>query len=212
MTSMFVLWAGALLFFGGPVTEVSITPMNEQTSVLIAIDGDFEFRDFLMEGPHRLVVDLIGAQNALPRDESPVNRGGIRTARSSQYSADIVRVVFELTDKIGYSVTRDQRGVRVTLETPEVADFESWSSGSSMTAIDPTNLTPETVTAPPQQSQAERIDLSYVQEPLASVLLAFANFSGKSVVLKLYGTTDVGGVVVIDLRKSDVLRDHASRN
>ncbi len=55
MTSMFALWAGALLFFGGPVTEVSITPMNEQTSVLIAIDGDVEFRDFLMEGPHRLI-------------------------------------------------------------------------------------------------------------------------------------------------------------
>ena len=34
----------------------------------------------------------------------------------------------------------------------------------------------------------------------------------RCVVLKLYGTTDVGGVVVIDLRKSDVLRDHASRN
>ncbi len=34
----------------------------------------------------------------------------------------------------------------------------------------------------------------------------------RCVVLKLYGTTDVGGVVVIDVRKSDILRDHASRN
>ena len=186
MTSMFALWAGALLLFGGPVTEVSITPRNEQTSVLIAIDGDVEFRDFLMEGPHRLVVDLMGAQNALPRNEfSLVNRGGIQTVKASQYSADIVRVVFELTDKVGYSVSRDERGVRVTLETPEVADFESWSSGTSVTAFDPRNRTSETVAAPPQQSQAELIDLSYVQEPLASVLLAFANFSGKSIVAGL---------------------------
>jgi hypothetical protein len=32
------------------------------------------------------------------------------------------------------------------------------------------------------------------------------------VVLKLYGTTDSGGVVVVDVRKNDVLRDHPSRN
>ena len=34
----------------------------------------------------------------------------------------------------------------------------------------------------------------------------------RCVVLKLYGTTDIGGVVVIDVRKSDLLRDHPSRN
>jgi hypothetical protein len=32
------------------------------------------------------------------------------------------------------------------------------------------------------------------------------------VVLKLFGVTDVGGVVVIDVRKSDILRNHPSRN
>jgi hypothetical protein len=34
----------------------------------------------------------------------------------------------------------------------------------------------------------------------------------RCVVLKLYGLTDVGGIVVIDVRKSDVLRDHPARN
>ena len=183
MTSMFAWWAGLLLSLGGPVTEVAITPIDDQTSVLIAIDGDVEFRDFLMEGPHRLVIDLIGAQNALPRDEfSHINRGGIRSVRASQYSADIVRVVFELTDKVSYAVRRDVRGLRITLHTAEVADFDPWSSGASMSTFESTSLTPETVAAPPQQSQADRIDLTYVEEPLASVLLAFATFSGKSIV------------------------------
>ena len=183
MTSMFAWWAGALLSLGGPVTEVAITPVNEQTSVLIAIDGDVEFRDFLMEGPHRLVIDLIGAQNALPSNEfSRVNRGGIRNVRASQYSADIVRVVLELTDKVGYSVMRDRRGLRVTLRNPGVADFDPWSSGTSMSTFEATSLTPARVAASPQQSQAEAISMSYVQEPLSSVLLAFANFSGKSIV------------------------------
>ena len=86
MTSMFALWTGALLALGGPVTEVAITPSAQRTNVLIAVDGDVEYRDFAMEGPYRLVVDLMGALHALPRDEfSDINRGGIRSVRTSQY-------------------------------------------------------------------------------------------------------------------------------
>jgi type IV pilus assembly protein PilQ len=183
MTSMFALWAGALLSLGGTVTEVAITPMGEQTSVLIAIEGDVKYRDFLMEGPHRLIVDLMGAQNALPRNEfSEVNRGGIRIVTARQYSEDVVRVVLELTDKVQYMVTRESRGVRITLENPQVAGFEPWSSGTTMSAFDPTNLTIADAPEAPQESQALRINLSVVSEPIQSVLLQFAVFSGKSVI------------------------------
>ena len=82
MTSMFALWAGALLALGGPVTEVTITPMATGTSVLIAVDGDVDYRDFTMEGPHRLVVDLMGSRHALPLENyTSVEGGGIRAVR-----------------------------------------------------------------------------------------------------------------------------------
>ena len=35
---------------------------------------------------------------------------------------------------------------------------------------------------------------------------------GERLGLKLYGATTSGGIVVIDVRKSDILRDHPSRN
>ena len=197
MTSMLALWVGALLFFGAPVTEVAITPMNEQTSVIIVIDGDVEFRDFLMEGPHRLIVDIIGAQNALPRNEfSPVNRGGIRTVRASQYSSDIVRVVLELSDKVTYTVTPDPRGLRVMLQAPGYADFEPWSSGTSTGAFEATSLASAAVAAPPQQSQAELISLTFAEEPLNSVLMLFANFSGKSIIPGLNVTGSVTAEII----------------
>jgi len=44
MTSIFALWTSALMAFGGPVTEVAITPMARQTSVLIAVDGDVQLQ------------------------------------------------------------------------------------------------------------------------------------------------------------------------
>ncbi|MBT6888649.1 MAG: AMIN domain-containing protein [Gemmatimonadales bacterium] len=184
MTSMFALWAGALLASGSPVTEVAITSVAEQTSVLIAVNGSVQHRAFTMEGPHRLVVDLMGAENALPRDEfTGVNRGGIRNVRASQYSAEVVRVVFELSEQMAYDITSDDDGLRITLQNPQVRGFEPWSSGASaMSAFDPTSLSLATGSQAQQLSQAERISMRWTEEPLQNVLLHFATFSGKSIV------------------------------
>jgi type IV pilus assembly protein PilQ len=212
MTSMFALWAGTLLALGGPVTEVTITPMASQTSVLIAVDGDVEYREFTMEGPHRLVVDLMGARHALPQDEfASINRGGIRSVRSSQYSDDVVRVVFVLDSRLGYTVMPDERGLRIELENP-TGHFEPWSSaGAAMpapptpvetaapTSMRTTRLAPtrRAMTAAQLQPQADarRISVTWTQAPINDVLLAFAAFSGKSIV----PGSNVTGFVTADI-------------
>jgi len=214
MTSIFALWTSALMAFGGPVTEVAITPMARQTSVLIAVDGDVEYRDFTMEGPNRLVVDLLGSRHALPRDNySDVNRGGIRSIRSSQYSADIVRVVLVLDEMVEYKIATDPRGLRITLDNPTGA-FAPWSSGTANAApaLDP-NDQPAATSAPPpsapaadvltphaplprQVSQQRRISITFTNTPIQDVLLAFASFSGKSIV----PGSNVSGIVTADIR------------
>lgn len=191
MTSMFALWAGTLLTLGGPVTELTITPMATQTSVLISIGGEVEYRDFQMEGPHRLVVDLIGATHALPQDNfASVNRGGILSMRTSQYSEDIVRVVLVLDRKLGYSVIPDTRGLRISLENP-TGDFEPWSSGSTTPYAESMALP-----APqPQAQEARRISVTWTEAPINDVLLAFAAFSGRSIV----PGSNVTGFVTADI-------------
>lgn len=194
MTSMFALWAGTLLALGGPVTELTITPMASQTSVLISIDGEVEYRDFQMEGPHRLVVDLIGATHALPQDDfAAVNRGGILSMRTSQYSEDVVRVVFVLDRKLGYSVVPDSRGLRISLENP-TGDFEPWSSGATTPPFDPTSLTPAAENTL-QAQEARRISVTWTEAPVNDVLLAFAAFSGRSIV----PGSNVQGFVTADI-------------
>lgn len=194
MTSMFALWAGTLLALGGPVTELTITPMASQTSVLISIDGEVEYRDFQMEGPHRLVVDLIGATHALPQDDfAAVNRGGILSMRTSQYSEDVVRVVFVLDRKLGYSVVPDSRGLRISLENP-TGDFEPWSSGATTPPFDPTSLTPAAENTL-QAQEARRISVTWTEAPINDVLLAFAAFSGRSIV----PGSNVQGFVTADI-------------
>jgi type IV pilus assembly protein PilQ len=189
MTSMFALWASTLLALGGTVTEVTITPMQSETSVLITVDGDVEFRDFTMEGPYRLVVDLMNARHALPQAEfASVNRGGIRSVRSSQYSDDVVRIVFVLEQRLGYTVLPDPDGLRIVMQNP-AGDFEPWSTGSGGASAFDRPATRSTALAAPAapvrqqaQSQARRMSITWVDTPINQVLLAFASYSGRSIV------------------------------
>ncbi len=185
MTSLFALWTSAVLALGGPVTEVAVTSAPQQTSVLISVDGSVEFRDFTMEGPNRLVVDLMGARHALPRDDfSDVNRGGIRTIRISQYSEDVVRVVLELDHKPGYVIAPDPRGIRITMDNADGA-FAPWSSGTVVADDTPAPAAARSErpsASTPQQSQKRPISITFTAAPIQDVLLAFANFSGKSIV------------------------------
>ncbi len=181
MTSMFVLWTSVLWALGGPVTEVAITPSATQTVVLIAVDGDVQYREFSMEGPNRLIVDLMGARHALPRDNyANVDRGGIQSVRTSQYSADVVRVVLVLNEKVGYSVTSDARGVRITLDNPAGASAP-WTSGTLASVPAEAARRAPAQTAP-QLSTAPRVSMTFNATPINDVLLAFSTFSGKSIV------------------------------
>jgi len=195
MSSIFALWASATLAWGGPVTGLSIAPVAERTEVVIAVDGDVEFRDFTMEGPSRLVVDLFGARNQLPRDDfMNVRRGGVNAIRTSQYSDEIVRIVLELTETVPYEVTADQGTLRIALASAS-GPFEPWSSEVSgiATAAAPPALVPAhaaqaSFTAPApaapvaQQQVATPIRIDFIDTPIAEVLLTFAEHSGRSIV------------------------------
>ncbi len=194
MTSMLALWASALLALGGPVTEVAIAPEAGQTSVIISVDGNTRYRDFTMQGPNRLVVDLMGARQALPQnDYLDVNRGGIVSVKSSQYSSDVVRVVFYLKKMVDYTINQDAKGLRITMRTSE-GDFEPWSSGlaapatprrtaSSAPQRDAEDAAPLGLgTESPQQDQRKRITITFTSSPIQDVLLSFSRFSGKSIV------------------------------
>jgi len=132
MMSIFALGVGLLMAADIPVTEVTIHPVAQETEIVIQVDGDPDYRDFLMEGPHRLVVDFMGAQHALPGDNfMDINRGGIRAVRTSQYSSEIVRVVVELERKVSYRIQEEDGRLRLRLENP-MGSFQPWSTASAL--------------------------------------------------------------------------------
>ena len=178
-TSILALWTGLLVAFGGPVREVRIAPTARTTDVVITTDAPVEFREFTMEGPARLVVDLMGAQLD---DDGPeyfeIQRGGIRSMRMSQYSEEMVRVTLELDEVVPYQVIRQGNGVRIALERRTGA-FEPWSAAVSQR--------PATRSAPraaqtQQVVETARITVDFMATPVEDVLFTFAEFSGRSIV------------------------------
>jgi type IV pilus assembly protein PilQ len=198
MTSFLHLLAGALVAMGGPVTGLSIQPAPERTEVVISMDGQAEYRDFTMEGPSRLVVDLLDSRLALPRENFlDLNRGGVRSIRTSQYSASIVRVVIDLERVVGYQILQGDGELRVVLENSGDT-FAPWSTvpaAASPAAFVPASAapvdaaltpTPEVASSPgallPPQEQGARITVTFSNTPIQEVLFTFAEFADRSIV------------------------------
>ena len=204
MTEVLALWTGLLLGTvgappAGTVTDVSVLPGMEQTEIVISVDGEVEYRDFTMEGPYRLIVDLMDAQHGLPRTNFyGVDRGGIRAIRTSQYSDRIVRVVFELDEMVGYQVMPEAGRLRVILSTRTGA-FEPWSTSGVRPEVEVEQTydpLPEVLASSTQSQEARRITINFENAPISDVLFTFAEFANRSIIAGADVTGEVSASIV----------------
>jgi len=112
----------------GEIRAVSVRPAAGQVEVVIDLQGAVLVRDFTLNGPARLVIDLVGARLTGPATlYDGQNRGGIRNVRYAQFKPDVVRVVIDLDVLKDYQVQRGAGQVRVSIGTERTA-FAAWSS------------------------------------------------------------------------------------
>lgn len=133
----------------GEVRAVSVAPVAGKVEVVIDLQGAVEVRDFTLERPARLVVDLLGAHLSAPATlYDGQNRGGVKDIRYAQFQPGVVRVVIELDALTDYQIQRGDGHVRVQLGSERTA-FGAWYSGqgSTASASPPPVATP--VEAPP---------------------------------------------------------------
>ena len=130
MTAILTLLIGLLLPATELVTGVSVVPSIDRTEILISVDGSVSYRAFSMEAPARIVVDLLNARHALSQEDFlDINRGGVLSVRTSQYSEDIVRIVVDLRGMTEYTVQQSDGAVRISLDNTG-GDFPPWQSPS----------------------------------------------------------------------------------
>jgi type IV pilus assembly protein PilQ len=114
----------------GEVRAVSVAPVAGKVEVVIDLQGAVEVRDFTLQRPARLVIDLLGAHLAVPATlYDGQNRGGVKDIRYAQFQPGVVRVVIELDALTDYQIQRGDGRVRVQLGSERTA-FAAWSSGN----------------------------------------------------------------------------------
>lgn len=115
------------------VTALSLVPGQGQAEVVIAISGPVTVQDFTVPTPHRIVVDVAGARlGSTGTAYDRIARGGITNIRTSQYRADVVRIVLDIDGPRAYSVTRTDGEIRVAIKGN--ATFAAWHSSGALLA------------------------------------------------------------------------------
>ena len=213
MLSLALAGGGIPVAEPGDVTGVEILfseslPSVRRTEVVISIEGRVETRDFTMEGPERIVIDLIGASFPFPQESlAGAARGGVLALRVSQYSEDVVRVVLQVAEPVGYFLSSGAGYVRISLENPG-GDFEPWAMERGPTALAQSQtigglaspgrrfdsaLAPISIPGrAPRQDFAEPITFYFSGVEIREVLSTFADFAGLSIVpsAQVSGTVD----------------------
>lgn len=176
----------------GQVVAVSLVPSPGRADFVISVRGAVTTRDFTLENPHRVVVDVSGATLATAGEPiyDGVARAGVRNVRIRQYTPSVVRVVLELDDAHAYTVSRDDDAIRVSFGADDA--FLAWSSGMPATARRADGQTgigsDEPVPAPAvpvrsAQRQEPRITVAWDRADIADVISGFSALSGRTIIL-----------------------------
>jgi type IV pilus assembly protein PilQ len=200
----------------GEVTGVSVLSAPGRAEVVVNVRGAVQVRDFMLNAPDRLVLDVVGATLASiggPYDGQ--KRAGVVNVRYSQFRPDVVRIVVHLDGVKDYQVARSDSDVRVSFAAAQ--GFAAWSSATAAPALaaagaeplrDVVEVRPAAepevkLTALKSQTgrlrlpgQQPRITVTWDRASIADVVAGFAAFSGRTIILG----KDIKGEVTAEIK------------
>jgi type IV pilus assembly protein PilQ len=166
------------------LTGLSVVPVADRTEVVIELDATVIASDYALNEPARLVLDLSGVTGVKPAQHA-IGRGGVRALRMSQFDETIARIVIDLDSEVQYDVQRSDNTLRISFPNP-AGSFEPWRSSVGTAAPPATQnaAAPAPAAAAPLVTRAQLppITVTFIEEPLANVLAAFAEFADRSIV------------------------------
>src|SRR5262249_57888516 len=127
--------------------EIRATPAAGQVTVSLLADGALSPRDFVLDNPPRVVIDLPGVKNDIRRRVVAVKSPLVSRVRVSQFQTapDLTtRVVIDLARPMPHAVVRD--GERISI----VVGGEAAAIAASPAAPAPPTRTTVVAPAPPE--------------------------------------------------------------
>ncbi len=89
--------------------EVEVRGVGDGTRIVLDLDGEVSHKSFTLSNPDRIVLDLVGADNAVRVTSRTVPAGPVKDVRISQYARDpqpVVRIVADLRQASSFEVSR----------------------------------------------------------------------------------------------------------
>lgn len=180
----------------GPAAEIvrgfRVVSEGDATRIVIETTGAVRYRDDFQPLPPRLTIELLGARPGLPLQEyDAIRRGGVRYVVASAPAPDRVRFDIALTGVTAYAVYQQGSQVHVTFENPGdpfspfVADGEAETApGGSVTAVSSPAAPLALHGSGPGLADidGEPISLSFQGADIETVIRAFGEMSGRSIV------------------------------
>jgi len=116
--------------------QVRVGPAG-QVRVSLLADGALRSRDFLLENPPRLVIDLQGVKNQVRRRVVPVRSGLVSRVRVSQFQSapePVTRVVLDLARPLPHALVQEGERLTVVVRAGEVAGGEPAPASTTLIA------------------------------------------------------------------------------
>src|SRR5215813_8244512 len=83
--------------------------------IVVAADGTTQYKDFVLQNPWRIVVDITGVRSAFGNKTTTVGNGQVERFRVGQPAPNVVRLVLDTKSKVPYNVVRDGENLVITI-------------------------------------------------------------------------------------------------
>jgi type II secretory pathway component GspD/PulD (secretin) len=177
-----------------PATVTGVTLGGTPTQVLVtaSVSGPVHYR-VVDGGTNVAVVDVRDAVLGIPAGTLPLARGPVRQVRVSQFQANVVRLVLDLTRPVKVAVSLSADGSALVLGVPIAAVSAGPAGAPTTIPLPPVAQTNPAVQAAPAPSGLINLELHDAE--IADVLSALAKLSGRNIVTD----TDVKGKITVRL-------------
>jgi hypothetical protein len=88
---------------------------------VVHVKGSAKFKDFTLENPSRIVLDIEDAKNNIRSETLALGAGPVERVRVGQPKGGVLRVVLDVREPTRYAVTRDPDSVILTIGPVENA-------------------------------------------------------------------------------------------
>lgn len=129
MGTLFIMLSSFALCAEGEVTAVNAIRVEEADSaeakIIIEGEADLAFRDFKIAKPPMIVVEVLNATHKIAQKKISVNKGVVKSIRSSQFRVkpeSTVRVVVDLTEMSAYEISKGENSLVVKVKQPQNMD------------------------------------------------------------------------------------------